>query len=205
MIKLFAHPSQSVLKVQIALQEMNLPYTLVNDRTLIEGTADYEQFYQASPTGQVPAIYDSETGAALFESAAILMYLAEKTGQFLPAPNQPAKRAEVIKWLMFEAAGLTPAMLDIYHFTLETQKDHPYAERRARTRAKRVLAALNGALGVPGRDYLAGEYSIADMIVYPWLAILEEFTNIPPSEFPRLQAWAERVGARPAVKMAEGK
>lgn len=204
MIKLFAHPSQSVLKVQIALEEMGLAYTFVNDRTLIEGTVDYEQFYKASPTGQVPALFDSDTGAALFESAAILMYLAEKTGQFLPAQSQPAKRAEVIKWLMFEAAGLTPAMLDIYHFTLETQKDHPYAERRARTRARRVLETLHGALGVQGRDFLAGDYSIADMIVYPWLPILEEFTDIPPSDYPRLEAWAARVGARPAVKKAEG-
>ena len=205
MIKLFAHPSQSVLKVQIALKEMGIAYTQVNDRTLVEGTVDYEQFYKASPTGQVPAIFDPDTGAALFESSAILVYLAEKTGLFLPPQSQPAKRAEVIKWLMFEAAGLTPAMLDIYHFTLETQKDHPYAEKRARKRARRVLETLQGALSTQGRDYLAGEYSIADMIVYPWLAILEDFTAIPPSDYPRLQAWAERVGARDAVKQAEGK
>jgi len=205
MIKLFAHPSQSVLKVQIAMEEMDLAYTFVNDRTLVEGTADYEQFYKASPTGQVPAIFDPDTGAALFESSAIMMYFAEKTGRFLPPPSQPGRRAEVIKWLMFEAASLTPAMLEIYHYTLQAENDHPYAAERARTNARRALLALQGALGIPGRDYLAGEYSIADMIVYPWLPILEEFTDIPPSDYPRLEAWAARVGARDAVKRAEGK
>jgi GST-like protein len=204
MIKLFAHPSLSVLKVQIALEEMDLEYTQINDRTLIEGTADYEQFYKASPTGQVPALFDSDTGAALFESAAILMYLAEKTGRFLPPQDHPAKRAEVIKWLMFEATGLTPAMLDIYHYTLQAEDDHPYAEKFARTRVRRALEALQGALGVSGRDFLAGEYSIADMILYPWMPIMEEFADIPPGDYPRLQAWAERVSARAAVKRAEG-
>lgn len=205
MIKLFAHPSQSVLKVQIALAEMDLAYVQVNDHTLIEGTADYEQFYRASPTGQVPALFDSDTDAALFESSAIMVYLAEKTGRFLPPPNQPGKRAEVIKWLMFEAASLTPAMLEIYHYTLQAEDAHPYAAGHARANVRRALGALQGALGLSGRDYLAGEYSIADMIVYPWLPILEEFTGILPNDYPRLQAWAERVGAREAVKRAENK
>ena len=205
MIKLFAHPSQNVLKVQIALEEMGLAYTFVNDRALGEGSADFDQFRLASPTGQVPALYDSETGAALFESSAIMLYLAERTGRFLPPLDQAAERAETIKWLMFEAASLTPAMLDIYHYTLQADEDVPYAEERARTRARRALAALESALTIPEHDHLAGDYSIADMIVYPWLPILEDFADIPPSAYPKLEAWAARVGAREAVKKAEGR
>lgn len=205
MIVLYAHPSQNVLKAQIALEEMGLDYKVVNDRTLVEGTAAYDTFFAASPTGQVPAIYDDETGAKVFESAAILLYLAEKSGKFLPGPDQPAKRAEVQKWLVFEAASFTPAMLDIYHYTLQAAENVPYAEDRARLRARRALAALEDALGQDGgRDYLAGAYSIADMILYPWLPILEDFADIDPADYPRLEAWTARVGARAAVKKAEG-
>lgn len=205
MIELYAHPSQNVLKVQIFLEETGLEHHVINDRELTQGSAQHQTFSNASPTGQVPALFDPDTGAALFESSAILIYLAEKTGLFLPPPDHPAERAEVIKWLMFEAASLTPAMLDIYHYTLQAEDEHPYAIERARTRVRRALQALEDALGVQGRDHLAGAYSIADMIVYPWLPILEDFTDIAPSDYPRLQAWAERVGARAAVKKAEGR
>jgi len=203
MIELYAHPSQNVLKVQIFLEETGLEHRLINDRQLVDGSAEQHRFQAASSTGQVPAIFDPDSGAALFESSAILVYLAEKTGRFLPSANQPAARAEVFKWLMFEAASLTPAMLDIYHYALQADQAVPYAEDRARARAHRALAALEGALA-QGRDYLAGDYSIADMILYPWLPILEDFADIPPSDYPHLEAWAARMGARPAVKKAEG-
>lgn len=204
MIKLFGHPTQNVMKAEIALAEMDLAFTFVDDRTLVEGTDDFVQFHQASPTGQVPAVFDTDTGAALFETSAIMLYLAEKTGRFLPPTSQPAERAEVIKWLMFEAANLTPAMLGIYHYTLQAEDEHPYAEERARSGVRRALATLDGVLAIAGRDYLAGDYSIADMLVYPWLPILEDFTDIPPSDYPHLQAWTARIGARPAVKRVEG-
>lgn len=202
MIDLYAHPSQNVLKVQILLEETGLEHRLINDRTLEDGTDEFETFRRASPTGQVPGIYDPDTGAALFESSAILIYLAEKTGQFLPGLDQPKARAETLKWLLFEAASLTPAMLDIYHYTL--QADHPqtYSEDRARARARRALAVLEGTLE-QGRDYLAGDYSIADMILYPWMTILEDFADIPLSEYPGLEAWTARIGERDAVKRAE--
>lgn len=204
MITLYAHPSQNVLKVEIALIEMGLAYNVVNDRTLEEGSDDFAAFRRASPTGQVPAIIDRDTGAHVFESAAILLYLAEKSGLFLPGADQPQARAEVQKWLIFEAASFTPAMLDIYHYTLQAAEDVPYAEDRARARARRALSALEAALSEDGgRDYLAGAYSIADMILYPWLPILEDFADIDPADYPRLAAWTERVAARPAVQKAQ--
>ncbi len=203
MIELYAHPSQNVLKVLIGLEETGLEYRIVNDRTLSEGSPEHDAFTQASPTGQVPAIIDGETGARLFESSAILMYLAEKTGRFLPGPTQPVQRAETLKWLMFEAANLTPAMLDIYHYTLQCDTAQPYCEERARTRTRRALAVLENALAQAERPYIAGAYSIADMILYPWLPILEDFTDIALSDYPALASWSTRVGARDAVKRAE--
>ncbi len=202
MIELFAHPSQNVLKVQILLAETGIEFRSVNNRTLEEGSQGHANFLRASPTEQVPAIYDPETDVALFESSAIMIYLAEKTGLFLPGPSQPKERAETLKWLLFESASLTPAMLDIYHYTLQADTPQPYSEERARNRARAALDVLEQTLE-DGRSYLAGEYSIADMILYPWMAILEDFADIPLSDYPRLEAWTTLIGARPNVKTAE--
>lgn len=204
MIDLYAHPSQNVLKVQILLEETGLEHRLINDRTLQDGTPEFAAFRRASPTGQVPGLYDPDTDTALFESSAILIYLAEKTGRFLPGLDQPAERAETLKWLLFESASLTPAMLDIYHYTLQAEAPQPYSEDRARTRARRALNVLEDTLG-QGRDYLAGAYSIADMILYPWMTILEDFADIPLADYPHLNAWTERLSARDAIKRAEGR
>lgn len=202
MIKLFAHPSQNVLKVQILLLEAEMAFETVNDRVLEPGTPDAELFRRASPTGQVPAIYDPDTDVALFESSAILIYLAEKAGRFLPGQDQPAARAETLKWLLFESASFTPAMLDIYHYTLQAEAPQPYSEERARKRSRQALSVLERQLSAAG-DYLAGSYSIADMILYPWMTILEDFADIPLSDYPELEAWTARIGERPAVLAAE--
>jgi len=150
----------------------------------------------------VPGLYDPDTNVALFESSAIMIYLAEKTGRFLPELDQPKARAETIKWLLFEAASLTPAMLDIYHYTLQADTPQTYCEDRARAQTRRALEILEGALS-SNRDYLAGAYSIADMIVYPWMTILEDFADIPLSDYPHLEAWTARLSSRDAVKRAE--
>ena len=204
MITLYAHPTQTVMKVQILLQETGLSHTLVNDRTLEEGTPEYIAFRRASPTGQVPGIYDSDTDVALFETAAILIYLAEKTGQFLPGPDRPQARAETLKWLIFEAANFSPAMLDIYHYTLQADVPNPYSEERARSRVCRAIGVLEETLTQDqGKDFLAGEYSIADMIVYPWMVILEDFAEIELSDYPALDAWTTRMAERPAIQACE--
>jgi len=201
MIALFGHPTQNVLKVQILLEELGLEHRYINDRLLEDGSVDFETFRRASPTGQVPGLFDPDTGAALFESSAIMIYLAEKTGRFLPGLDHPSERAETLKWLLFEAASLTPAMLDIYHYTLQAATPQSYSEDRARARARRALGVLEGCLA-QGRDYLAGAYSIADMILYPWMTILEDFADIPLSDYPHLEAWTMRMGERPAIKKA---
>ncbi|MCW8915915.1 MAG: glutathione S-transferase family protein [Magnetovibrio sp.] len=202
MIELFGHPTQNVLKAQILLEELGIEYRRINDRLLEPGSPEHDTFMQASPTGQVPALHDPQTGAKLFESSAILIYLAEKFGQFLPSQDTPLERAETLKWLLFESASLTPAMLDIYHYTLQAEDEHPYSEQRARTRSRQALNVLENRLS-DGREYFGGDYSIADMIVYPWMVILEDFADIPLSDYPNLEAWTTRVGQRPAVKKAE--
>ncbi|HEY9079872.1 glutathione S-transferase family protein [Magnetovibrio sp.] len=202
MIELYGHPTQNVLKAKILIAELDLEHRLIDDRFLEDGSVEQERFRSASPTGQVPGLFDPDTGAALFESSAIMIYLAEKCGRFLPGPDRPADRAETLKWLLFEAASLTPAMLDIYHYTLQADAPQIYSEERARTRTRRALSVLEGALA-QGRDYLAGEYSIADMILYPWMTIMEDFADIPLSDYPLLEAWTVRVGAREAIKKAE--
>jgi len=202
MIDLFGHPSQNVLKALIVLEELGLDYRFVNDRVLTEGSPEHTAFHRASPTGQVPAIHDPETGVDLIESSAILMYLAEKSGRLLPQSDQPKARAETLKWLMFESASLTPAMLDIYHYTLQAEDEHPYAEARARTRVRRALEVLEAHLQ-EGGDYLADAYSIADIILYPWMAILDDFADIPLGDYPALERWTARVAAREAVQHAE--
>jgi len=202
MIELYGHPTQNVLKAKILIEELGLEHRLIDDRFLEDGSVEKERFNRASPTGQVPGIYDPDTDAALFESSAIMIYLAEKTGRFLPALDRPAQRAETLKWLLFEAASLTPAMLDIYHYTLQADAPQVYSEERARTRTRRALDVLEGALRQNG-DHLAGEYSIADMILYPWMTILEDFADIALSDYPLLEAWTARIGKREAIQKAE--
>ena len=202
MIELYGHPTQNVLKAQILIAELGLEHRLIDDRFLEDGSVEQNRFNRASPTGQVPGMFDPDTGAALFESSAIMIYLAEKTGRFLPGLDRPAERAETLKWLLFEAASLTPAMLDIYHYTLQADAPQIYSEERARTRTRRALGVLEGALALNG-DYLAGEYSIADMILYPWMTILEDFADIPLSDYPHLEAWTARLSGRDAIKKAE--
>ena len=202
MIILYAHPSQIVLKVNILLEETGMDYVSVNDHTLEEGTPEYLAFIRASPMGQVPAIYDSDKDVALFETSDIMIYLAEKAGQFLPGLDRPQARAETLKWFMFEAATLSPTMLDIYHYTLKAPDPNPYSEERARMAALRAISVLEDVMTQgKGRDFLAVEYSIADMMLYPWLSILEDFADIPLSDYPALEAWTTRMASRTAVQV----
>lgn len=199
MIDLFMHPSQNIVKVLMFLEEAKVEYRLHNDRVLEPGSAEMALFQKASPTGQVPAIYDQETGVALFESAAILLYLAEKTGHFLPE-DQPA-RSEVQKWLIFEAASITPPLLQLYHLICWAPEPHPFMEERNRDLLKRALDTVNAQLD--GKDYIACEYSIADMVLYPWMSMLEDMADLELSDFPNLAAWTARLKERPAVQRAE--
>lgn len=190
--------SPNIRRVSIMLHETGLPYTVQHVAKGDDGKFP-DAYLAISPNATVPAIVDQENGASLFESGAILLYLAEKTKRFLPADLK--SRGEVFKWLMFEVANLGPAMGELYHsLILETAEVSEAHLQRYRDKLARYCAILERQLD--GREYLCGDYSIADIALYPWCAVLEDFAEICLDDYPRLQRWATTIGQRPAVIQA---
>lgn len=202
-IELWYWPTPNGWKVSIALEEMGLPYELkpVN----IGRGEQFEPAFQAlSPNGRMPAIVDPD-GAdgeplSIFESGAILQYLALKSGQFYP--EDVRKRVEVDQWLFWQVGGLGPMAGQTHHFRqyapamIKDQRQIAYGVRRYTDETHRLYGVLDRRLA--DRDYVAGDYSIADMAIWPWILPAPQGQDL--AEFPNLAAWVERVGARPAVK-----
>lgn len=202
-IELWYWPTPNGWKVSIALEEMGLAYEV---RAVNIGTGEqFEPAFQAiSPNGRMPAIVDPD-GAdgqplSIFESGAILQYLGNKSGQFYPTDVR--QRAEVDQWLFWQVGGLGPMAGQTHHFRqyapalIKDQRQIAYGVRRYTDETHRLYGVLNKRLA--DRDYLAGDYSIADMAAWPW--ILPEHQGQDMGHFPHLAAWLERVGDRPAVK-----
>lgn len=188
--------SPNIRKALIMLEETRLPYTVqaLEKHSNANATDDY---LAISPNGTVPAIVDEENGTAVFESAAVLYYLAEKSGQFLPQDS--GDRADVMKWLLFEAANVGPVMGELYHYMVYASDEMSDAVlQRYRDKLIRYFAVLERQLG--DREYLAGTYSIADMILWPWLTVVEDVGEIDLDTYPNLKQWFEAVGAREAVR-----
>jgi GST-like protein len=188
--------SPNIRKALIMLEETSLPYTV---KALEKhGDANATDEYRAiSPNGTVPAIVDEENGTAVFESAAVLYYLAEKSGQFLPEDS--GDRADVMKWLLFEAANVGPVMGELYHYMVYASDDMSDAVlQRYREKLMRYFSVLDRQLGES--EYLAGTYSIADMILWPWLTVVEDVGEIELDGYPDLKRWYELVGEREAVR-----
>ncbi len=211
-IQLWYWPTPNGWKVSIALEEMGLPYEV---RPVNIGIGEqFEPAFQAiSPNGRMPAIVDPDgpanpdnpdnpdsTSLAIFESGAILQYLGNKTGLFYPTDIR--KRAEVDQWLFWQVGGLGPMAGQTHHFRqyapalIKDQRQLAYGVRRYTDETHRLYGVLDRRLS--DRDYLAGDYSIADMAAWPW--ILPSHQGQDMSQFPHLAAWLERVGARPAVQ-----
>jgi GST-like protein len=200
MITLFRLPgaSPNVQKVTIMLEETGLPYRAETVERL-RGALPEGAYAEVSPNGTIPAIRDDDTGAALFESAAILHYLAEKSGLFLPA--DPKARADVMKWLLFEAANLCPTLIELYHCLMDVAGDIPDSiPARLRDRVRRHCGIVEAQLAAG--PYLCGDYSIADIALYPWTAVLSDLAEIDLADYPKIAAWAEIMKARPAVRRA---
>lgn len=203
-IELYYWPTPNGWKVSIALEEMGLPYAL---KPVNIGTGEQFEpaFLKISPNNRMPAIIDPDgpdgEPIAIFESGAILQYLGRKSGQFYPA--DPRVRAEVEQWLFWQMGGLGPMAGQAHHFRSYAKAIEPdeskleYGKTRYTNEVNRLYGVLERALS-DGRDYIAGEYSIADMAIWPW--ILPEGQGQDLADFPRLSAWVERVGARPAVR-----
>ena len=188
--------SPNVRKISIMLQEIGVPYTV----KAVEKQGDgkfADDFVAINPNATVPAIVDQDTGATIFESGAILYYLAEKTKKLLP--TELNSRAEVVKWLMFEVANMGPAMGELYHYLLMEPEALSEAHlQRYKDKLVRYCSILNRQLD--GRDYLCGSYSIADVALYPWSGILEDMAEIDVNDYPNLKNWVTTISNRPAAR-----
>ncbi len=200
MIDLHYWPTPNGWKISIALEEMGLAYRVV-PVNIGAGDQFKPAFLEISPNNRMPAIVDhapADGGAPLsvFETGAILLYLAEKTGQFLPADLRG--RVRVQEWLMWQMGGVGPMFGQDGHFKLYAPEKIPYAIARYDAECKRLLGVLDRQLIKTG-DCVAGEYSIADMAIFPWIATVKA-RDIDLSEFAAAKAWFTRLRARPGVE-----
>lgn len=192
--------SPNMQKISILLQEIGLPHSVKRVEKQSDGKLPSE-FVAINPNGTLPAIVDQDTGATVFESGAILYYLAEKTKKLLPADLK--SRGEVIKWLMFEVANMGPVMGELYHYMLLEEDEISDAHlQRYKDKLAGYCALLERQLD--GREYLCGGYSIADIALYPWSVIVEDMAEISLGDYPNLKNWASGIGNRPAVLAAAG-
>ena len=198
MIDVYHWPTPNGHKVTIFLEEAGLPYR-IHAVDIGKGEQFRPEFLAIAPNNRIPAIIDNEPadgGAAisLFESGAILLYLAEKTGKFLAKDLRG--RAETLQWLFWQMGGLGPMAGQNGHFNIYAPEKIPYAMERYTNETNRLYGVMNKRLA--DRSFLAGEYSIADIASYPWIVPHERHgQNL--SGFPHLKRWFEAIGARPAV------
>ena len=195
MIDLYTWSTPNGRKVSIALEEFGLEY----ETHAVNIGADeqfHPDFLKISPNNKIPAIVDRDNGLALMESGAILLYLAEKTGKFMPRGGEG--RWRTVEWLMWQMGGAGPMLGQVHHFVKFNPGKSEYAERRFRTEADRLYGVLNDRLA--DRPYLAGdEYTIADMATWPWISRYE-WQEIDFTDFPNVKRWYVAVARRPAVR-----
>ncbi len=193
MIDLYTWTTPNGRKVSILLEELGLDYE-VHPINIGQGDQKTPEFLKISPNNKIPAIVERDTGFALMESGAIMLYLAEKHGRFIP--SDPLEKARVVEWLMWQMGGFGPMLGQAHHFLHFNPGKAEYAETRFREEAKRLYAVLNNRLD--GRDYVCDEYSIADMAIWPW-ASRYEWQEIALTDYPNVRAWYQRLLARAAV------
>lgn len=194
MIDLWTWTTPNGRKVSIMLEELGLPYR-AHAVDITQGEQHESPFTEMSPNHKIPAIRDDETGMALMESGAILVYLAEKTGRFLP--RDPENRYRTLEWLMWQMGGFGPFLGQAHHFLHFHPGKAAYAEERYRKEARRLYGVLDARLA--GRDYLVDDYSIADIATWPWASRFE-WQQIDLDDFPNVKRWYLQVLDRPAVQ-----
>jgi GST-like protein len=201
MIELHYWPTPNGHKITIFLEETGLPYRII-PVNIGRGEQFNPDFLAIATNNRMPAIVDTEPKdnagpLSIFESGAILSYLAEKTGRFLPSDVR--RKYDVLQWLFWQMAGLGPMAGQNHHFSNYAQEKLPYAIDRYVNETARLYAVLDTRL--KDREYLAQEYSIADMACYPWIVPYERQRQ-KLDDFPNLQRWFEAIRARPAVVRA---
>jgi GSH-dependent disulfide-bond oxidoreductase len=199
MIEVYSWATPNGHKVHIMLEECGLPYQ-VEAVNIGEGDQFKPEFLAISPNNKIPAIVDPDgpdgQPISLFESGAILMYLAGKTGRFLPASIRG--KYEVLQWLMFQMGGVGPMLGQAHHFRIYAPEKIEYAISRYTNEARRLYGVMNRQLGKS--KYIAGdEYTIADIAVFPWLRSWKN-QGIDWAEYPHLKGWFDEIAARPAVQ-----
>jgi GST-like protein len=199
MIEVYSWATPNGHKVHIMLEECGLPYQ-VEAVNIGEGDQFKPEFLAISPNNKIPAIMDPDgpdgQPISLFESGAILLYLAGKTGRFLPASIRG--KYEVLQWLMFQMGGVGPMLGQAHHFRIYAPEKIEYAISRYTNEARRLYGVMNRQLGKS--KYIAGnEYTIADMAIFPWLRSWKN-QGIDWAEYPHLKGWFDEISARPAVQ-----
>ena len=198
MIDLYTWPTPNGHKIHIMLEETGLEYK-VHAIDISAGDQFDPEFLKMSPNNKMPAIVDNDGPGgkpySLFESGAILMYLAEKTGRFMPLETRA--RYTVIQWLMFQMGGIGPLLGQAHHFRAYAPEKIPYAIDRYTNEANRLYNVLDVRL--KNHEYLADEYSIADIATFPWLRSYER-QGVDINEYPNVKRWFDAISDRPAVK-----
>jgi len=210
MIDLYFWTTPNGYKPLLFLEEAQLAYRLIAVN-IHRGEQFDDYFSKVSPNQRIPAIVDNTPGTgpwtafinkdeqpiSIFESGAILLYLAEKTGRFYPADN--AGRAEVLQWLFWQMGGLGPMLGQNFHFSASPEEKIPYAIERYVNESKRLFGVLNQRL--KDREFIAGEYSIADMACYPWI-MRHPHLSLDIDDYPHVKRWEETIENRPATLRA---
>ena len=198
MIEAFSWPTPNGHKVHIMLEECGLPYR-AHPVNIGSGDQFHPDFLKISPNNKIPAITDPDgpdgKPISLFESGAILVYLAAKTGKFLPKSDR--QKFEVLQWLMFQMGGVGPMLGQTHHFRLYAPEKVNYAIDRYTNEAKRLYGVMDRQLAT--KKYMAGnQYTIADIAIFPWLRNWKN-QGIDWADYPNLKAWFDKVAQRPAV------
>lgn len=199
MIDVYFYPSPNGLKIAIMLEECGLPYRLV-EVNILRGEQFTPEFLAISPNNKIPAIVDQDAPGgplSVFESGAILQYLAEKSGRFMPQDLHG--RYEVLQWLYWQVAGLGPMAGQAHHFRAFAAEVVPYGIKRYTDEVNRLYGVLNRRL--EDREFVAGPYSIADMAAWPWI-VSHERQGQSLDDFPNVQRWFETMRVRPGVRRA---
>jgi GST-like protein len=193
MIDLYTWSTPNGRKVSIMLEECALPYA-AHPINITKDEQFKPEFLKISPNNRIPAIIDRDNGRSLFESGAILLYLAEKSGKFWP--QDPDRRWQTMEWLMWQMGGIGPMIGQVHHFVRNNKGKSPYAEERYLKETHRLYGVLDKRLAE--NEYVAGVYSIADMAIWPWISRFEWHT-VDLNQYPNVARWYKAIAARPAV------
>ena len=198
MIDLYTHSTPNGYKISIILEEVGIPYN-VHKIDISKGEQFTLEFVAINPNSKIPAIVDRDTNITIFESGAILIYLAEKAGKLLPTKQK--ERFEVLEWLMFQMSGVGPMTGQLAHFMVYAPEKLPYAIERYKKEVLRLMGVLDKQLA--SQEFLCGDYSIADIATFPWIRAYEfggSSHGLTLDDYPNVKRWSEMLQQRAAVQ-----